>query len=322
MSSKKPSRNLSPNKQNRSQSTVTGKLRRRFLAEKAQKILPIEMLAESKKKGELLAAAIADPDDLVEAGDDPLFALYASVQHLVSVWGELLLETPELRGLRKQIIKDQDEYQPSYPPISPITSAYFAMRMLCDMRIGGGSETIAGILADLGDLFDLSADYLALIRILAESRMGIYEHCGLKDGTIRLRELVTDKEFAFVGTSGYPGNTGELWLVRAVAPPDPAMPYWIGMGTPHVLRGFDQAGWLAFFARNGIRSGEVGFERRLDRFLKFGPEPRYWSEFIFEGYAGHNSGAIFLLGLPDVPESRPHSPSFDPASLISRQRRR
>jgi len=66
------------------------------------------------------------------------------------------------------------------------------------------------------------------------------------------------------------------------------------------------------FARNAIRSGEVGVERRLEQFLKFGPKPRYWSELIFEGYSGHNSGAVFLHGLPDVPESRPHSPSFDP----------
>jgi len=79
------------------------------------------------------------------------------------------------------------------------------------------------------------------------------------------------------------------------------------MGTPHILRVPGQSGWLALFARNGIRSGEVGFEQRLNQFLKFGPKPRYWSELIFEGYSSHNSGAIFLHGLPDVPESRPHS---------------
>ena len=69
---------------------------------------------------------------------------------------------------------------------------------------------------------------------------------------------------------------------------------------------------LALFARNGIRSGEVGMQYRLGQFLKFGPKPRYWSELIFEGYSGHNSGAIFLHGLPDVPASRPHSHSFNP----------
>jgi hypothetical protein len=34
---------------------------------------------------------------------------------------------------------------------------------------------------------------------------------------------------------------------------------------------------------------------------------RYWNEYVFEGYAGHDLEDIFLEGLPDVPESRPHS---------------
>jgi hypothetical protein len=31
---------------------------------------------------------------------------------------------------------------------------------------------------------------------------------------------------------------------------------------------------------------------------------------VFEGYVNHQPGAIFLEGLPDVPESRPHSPEY------------
>jgi hypothetical protein len=41
--------------------------------------------------------------------------------------------------------------------------------------------------------------------------------------------------------------------------------------------------------------------------MKFGPSLRYWNEYVFEGYADHDAEAIFLEGLPDVPESRPHS---------------
>ena len=33
----------------------------------------------------------------------------------------------------------------------------------------------------------------------------------------------------------------------------------------------------------------------------------YWSEFVFEAYVNHRSDVIFLAGLPDVAESRPHS---------------
>jgi hypothetical protein len=38
-----------------------------------------------------------------------------------------------------------------------------------------------------------------------------------------------------------------------------------------------------------------------------GPARHYWSEFVFEAYVNHCSDVIFLKGLPEVRESRPHS---------------
>jgi len=297
------------------QGSLAAKVKERVIAAKAQKILPFEMLAQIKREVDK-NAGLATPEVLVDGGADPEFALYASVQQMVSLFAELLLQLPELRTFRNLLEKLEEDYMPSYPPTSPITGSYFAMWTQCDLRVSEGGETLAGLFAELGGVFGFSADYLALAKTLADSRMGIYEHCGFKNGSICLRELVTDKEVSFVGSSGYVGNKGELWWVRAVPPPF-ALTCWVGMGTPYVLRDPGQAEWLAMFARNGIRSGEVGVERRLEQFLKFGPKPRYWSELIFEGYCGHNSGAIFLQGLPDVSESRPHSPDFNPSFTAS-----
>jgi hypothetical protein len=44
-----------------------------------------------------------------------------------------------------------------------------------------------------------------------------------------------------------------------------------------------------------------------ERHMKCGPTPEYWNDFVIEAYVTHQSDAIFLAGLPDVPESRPHS---------------
>jgi len=41
--------------------------------------------------------------------------------------------------------------------------------------------------------------------------------------------------------------------------------------------------------------------------MKHGPTRAYWNDFVVEAYVNHRSDAIFLAGLPDVPESRPHS---------------
>lgn len=287
--------------------SITAKIRARLIPAKAQKILPFDMLAQSKREVNHKMAALSTPEELMEAGNDPLFALYASVQQMLSLCSEMFLGMPELRDFRKRLEKLEDDYMPDYPPMSPITSSYFAMWTQCDLRVGDGPETMASIFAGVANIFGFETDYVALIHILADSRMGIYEHCGLHNGKITLRELATDKEFPFVCTSGYFGSKGELWFVRAVPPPTAAISYWVGMGTPYILRAPGKSAWLDLLARNGIRSGEVGFEQRLNQFLKFGPEPRYWNELIFEGYSNYNSGAIFLHGLPDVPESRPHS---------------
>ncbi len=41
--------------------------------------------------------------------------------------------------------------------------------------------------------------------------------------------------------------------------------------------------------------------------MKRGLTSDHWAEFVFEAYARHEREAIFLVGLPDVAESRPHS---------------
>jgi hypothetical protein len=41
--------------------------------------------------------------------------------------------------------------------------------------------------------------------------------------------------------------------------------------------------------------------------MKYGPTRTYWNDFVFEGYVNYRMEAIYLAGLPDVPESRPHS---------------
>jgi hypothetical protein len=312
MSKNKPCANKPPEPQK----SLTEKLKTRLMIAKAQRIIPLQEVVHARREVEKKNSLLRNPDELVKDGSDPVFALYASVQQLLSLCAEMLLQMPELKPFSKRLEKVECEYMPSYPPMSPITSSYFAMWTLCDLPIGSSSETLAQIFADLGTLFGLDQDYLELVRNLANSRMGIYEHCGHKDGKIVLRELITDKEILFVSNCGYDGNEGELWYVRAVPPPVSFISYWVGVVTPYVLCAPLKPDWLAFFERNNIRSGEVGHERRMYNFLKLGPQPLYWIQFIFEAYSGHEAGSLFLRGLPDVEASRPHSKSFDPLKGI------
>ncbi|HUM04893.1 MAG TPA: hypothetical protein VLT90_05490, partial [Terriglobales bacterium] len=66
----------------------------------------------------------------------------------------------------------------------------------------------------------------------------------------------------------------------------------------------DFADWLAYFRRTFPAT--AGFDD-YERHMKYGPTREYWNDYVFEGYVNHQSDAIFLAGLPDIPESRPHS---------------
>lgn len=54
----------------------------------------------------------------------------------------------------------------------------------------------------------------------------------------------------------------------------------------------------------------IAAQDRLDAYrllMKHGLESTYWLEYVIEAYVNHLPEAIFLTGLPDVAESRPHS---------------
>ena len=66
--------------------------------------------------------------------------------------------------------------------------------------------------------------------------------------------------------------------------------------------GATEAMWRDYFAR---RLGAAKDDRvRSEATLKFDVG---WSEYIFQGYAGHVATAIFLTGIPDDPSSLPHA---------------
>jgi hypothetical protein len=105
----------------------------------------------------------------------------------------------------------------------------------------------------------------------------------------------------------------ELWYVRVVPPPVPEGGYHVVLISPYVLRSPAEPAWRAYLERAAATLPGVSRTEALAQHFKWGPAPRYWPEFIFEGYLNHEPGAIFLRGLPDVPASRSHSPRYDPA---------
>jgi hypothetical protein len=142
---------------------------------------------------------------------------------------------------------------------------------------------------------------------MQESRMGVYIHEGTERDAIVLREFVTDTVCRAVVPSGYRGRKGELWYVRVLPPPLPGVMEHVVFTTPYLLVHPGEREWQAYFRRTLPDAPLRDRIARYEHHMKFGPTRDYWTEFVFEAYVNHRSDVIFLKGLPDVPESRPHS---------------
>ena len=182
-----------------------------------------------------------DIPKLIAQGYDPVHAAYIFVHHITSVFSENVSRFPEMRTYAKEVGDAEEEYMPSGPPMSPLTTSYFTCWAFFDHRIGTTTDTLAGCLIEANDTICMNPHQLGALRLMSQSRMGIYEHLGTEGGHVWLRELITDRDFLCHSTSGYRGKTGELWYVRLFPPLEPELAsYHIVFTTPYVLTGADE----------------------------------------------------------------------------------
>ena len=220
---------------------------------------------------------------------------------------EMLQDLPELGKLMSRVEAAQDEYMPGYPPMSPMTSTFFWPWMLYDMSVNAKGETFAAILLSVGQELKMAPVFLDTLSTLPESRLGLHVHEGWRDGRILLRELVSGTLRCCDTGSNYAGATGELWLARVLMPPLPDMPHALVFSTPYVVQRADLAQWQAYLQRTLSKTNNADEQGAYCCLMKHGLAPNYWAEYVFEAYANHNANAVYILGLPAVDESRPHS---------------
>jgi hypothetical protein len=154
----------------------------------------------------------------------------------------------------------------------------------------------------------MNPDQLDALKKMNQSRMGIYEHQGWQENFVRLRELLTDREYICHVTSGYPGKAGEVWYVRRLPPLLPELAtYHIVFTTPYVLIDATKKDWIDFLRRHLVGMNAFGEAEALHQLLKFGSKKNYWNEFVFLAFHHHQSDAIYLTGIPDLKATLPHA---------------
>lgn len=267
---------------------------RRLLREEVQKI----------KGSAGIPSDVRSVEQCVRTGMDPLHAAYVAVQNFTSLFAETVSAFDELDPYARIVGDAQDEYLPGFPPVSPLTLSYFTTWAFFDVRFGADLETIGTCLLDTGLDLGMDEGMLEVGRSFQASHMGVYEHVGRAGGRCRLKELVTGEFFDCHVPADYRGEAGELWYVRLCPPLFGLFDHHVAFTTPYVLLNATRDDWTAYLKRATVGAADPA--TAIHEFLKFGPRPNHWNEFILRGYHHHQPNAIFLAGLPDVQGSLPH----------------
>jgi hypothetical protein len=272
------------------------------------KVADLTAFRHGKASAEALQKSAVPPDQLGEI--HPAHAIYAQTQNQMSIMAELLLELEEMKTFDKFISAAQDDYMPSWPPMSPVTDSFFWCWANADVTVNAHRETLGSVTLAVGAEFGVHPDMLALMRLINTSRMSVYRVEGHTGTHIQLCDLVSGRRCSAICESGYNGIEGELWFVRVLPPPLQGQSDHVVFTSPYVLIAPDLKDWTQYLDRIAAKDAHRPRIQALERHFKWGPERRYWTEFVFEGYVNHRPGAIYLEGLPDVPASRPQSPEF------------
>jgi hypothetical protein len=271
----------------------------------SQKVVDLAAIREGRGIAEKLQATAPGRAELDEL--HPAHAAYVAVMNQAGILAEALTQLPELDRISNTVTRFEDEYVPDGPPMSPLTKSYFNAWVLFDCGVGLERETLGTIILDLRSRLGMHEDFASLLGKLQGSRMGLYEVEGTTGKVARLRELVTDARIEAINPAGYQGSVGTIWYVRLLPPPVAGFPQHVVLTTPYEIGAPRTPGWMAFLERTLPKTKLTDRKRAYEHLMKWGLAANYWHEYVFEAYVNHDPEGIRLMGLPDVPESRPHS---------------
>ena len=236
---------------------------------------------------------------------DPSFHAYAAALNAANDFAKPALDMPELVSFNNELADIREEYLPSYPPLSPVTSALFAGWVVLDAR-----DSITGL--TLGDLFLHHIQPAPRFEGLRQAMVALngsfcslYEVMEAGVDGVKLWDIAAQRELRCWNSSGYPGRRGEVWYTRVLPPFAPGSNRCVTISTPYVFGEGSRRAWEDFFQRRRASKGGIG--QGLQDYLKYGERLGYWLEFVFQAFVGYTGNMIQVTGIPDDSASLPHS---------------
>ncbi len=286
-----------------------GPLARKIIAagqkQQRQKVVDLSTVRKTRDEMEQIISRAIPSGDV--GAKHPGFAAYIYVTNWVLGVVEAAQDLRDLWRHVDRIAKAEEDYTPDGPPMSPITRSMFCAWSLWDLTVGVKRESLGSILLAIGRVQGMDPLFLGVLEKLVESRLGLHVHEGTTGERITLRELGTGELRECICPAGYDGEHGEVWLARVLSPPVSALHESIVVTTPYVIQNPGPTGWQKYLERTLPKIGANDPRTAYTRLMKRGLDERFWFEYVFEAYASHRAEAVFLMGLPDIPESRPHS---------------
>lgn len=211
--------------------------------------------------------------------------------------GSALLGLDTLRETAAQIEATRTAYRPG--PDGPIYDSMFATWWAMDLPIlreegtDGEPESIASIIADVGESVGGSSEQVRRMRLLAECRLQVVRIEARKGLRVELADLITAETASVTLSHDADGEEGDLWLVRLLPPLLPEGEH-VCIITPYLLSGPDaESRWRAYFRRVLGRSAKKRYPSHMR-----GEPPSYWLDFVVEAASDDEALNALLVGLP------------------------
>lgn len=243
--------------------------------------------------------------------------------------GHMLLAAPAFEKLAKLGRELEDEFASGGPPLSPVYDSYSVQHLLAEVPQGLAGETPYSVLARLSSGDGARARLCEMARALAASHLDLYRvleveslraqllplrggeafHVRLSGPFLRRGDVMLARVLAFgserfIADSPYllaaPEQEWLDYLQRVAAPGEsPSAPASEPARPSHAKLSPKQAARRR--KQQKLQAARRAPDEAVVAHLKHGASPRYWLEFIMDGYAGERNGIVLLAGVPDRP---------------------